>query len=49
MSITGVPRMAPGNVPGLAHLVGASGFEPAIPTTRIVVPNWIAEALNAAA
>jgi hypothetical protein len=26
-------------------LVGARGFEPVIPTTRIVVPRWIANAL----
>ena len=26
-------------------LVGARGFEPAIPTSRIVVPGWVAEAL----
>jgi hypothetical protein len=28
------------------EVVGARGFEPAIPTTRIVVPGWIAETLS---
>lgn len=28
-----------------ANVVGARGFEPAIPTCRIVVPSWIADAL----
>ena len=27
------------------EMVGARGFEPAIPTCRIVVPSWIAGAL----
>jgi hypothetical protein len=30
-------------------MVGARGFEPAIPTCRIVVPSGIAEALTEAA
>ena len=29
-------------------LVGARGFEPVVPTCRIVVPDWIAEAVAGA-
>jgi hypothetical protein len=31
------------------EMVGARGFEPAVPKCRIVVPNWIVESLDAAA
>ena len=31
-----------------ARVVGARGFEPAVPTCRIVVPSWIAEAVRTA-
>jgi hypothetical protein len=30
-------------------MVGARGFEPTIPTCRIVVPGWIAESLQVVA
>lgn len=29
-------------------MVGAGGFEPAIPTCRIVVPSWVVQALTEA-
>jgi hypothetical protein len=54
----GTRTAQPGN-PGIAgrglaslgtfDLVGASGFDPAFPTPQIVLPAWIANALNAVA
>jgi len=39
-----------GTAPGRSvRLVGARGFEPLIPTCRIVVPSWIVESLAVAA
>ncbi len=32
----------------LPNIVGLSGFEPPVPTTRMVVPDWIEKALHAA-
>jgi hypothetical protein len=34
---------------GKLDLVGANGLDPAVPTSRIVLPAWIANALSAVA
>jgi hypothetical protein len=38
-----------GHPKGEWDLVGANGFDPAVPTSQIVLPEWIASALSGAA